>query len=462
MGLNFSPIEIGRRALQANQLGLAVAGQNIANVNTPGYTRQTLQLSPAAVGGLSPSPIGSGVNIDSVRALRDQFLDARILTETGIAGRYTSERDTLTQVDLVFNDTNNPAGMSQAMQKFFNSFADLEAHPTSVPLRNIVVQQGVNLATTFNSTNSRLEEIRSNADSSLRVLVDEVNSLVADIDDLNRKIALGSSIGANVSELEDRRYLALTKVTELVGAKSFYDSEGKVNITMADGRALLAGDKITELTSVSVAPNGLAEIRMDGVAVTISDGKIKGIQNAIATTTTAIDDLDDFTASMVARVNTLHTSGDDLDGTDGVNFFTVPAGGVTAANISVSTAITADSRKVVASGNGSGSGDSSVARNIAALFTDPTSTSGSKSGSYSSIFASIVTDVADKVRTADDNILTQTAILTQVTAQRETFSGVSLDEEAIKLLQYQKAYEAAARFLQIADQMTQTILALGQ
>jgi flagellar hook-associated protein 1 len=388
MGLNFSPIEIGRRALQANQLGLAVAGQNIANVNTPGYTRQTLQLSPAAVGGLSPSPIGSGVNIDSVRALRDQFLDARILTETGIAGRYTSERDTLTQVDLVFNDTNNPAGMSQAMQKFFNSFADLEAHPTSVPLRNIVVQQGVNLATTFNSTNSRLEEIRSNADSSLRVLVDEVNSLVADIDDLNRKIALGSSIGANVSELEDRRYLALTKVTELVGAKSFYDSEGKVNITMADGRALLAGDKITELTSVSVAPNGLAEIRMDGVAVTISDGKIKGIQNAIATTTTAIDDLDDF--------------------------------------------------------------------------TDPTSTSGSKSGSYSSIFASIVTDVADKVRTADDNILTQTAILTQVTAQRETFSGVSLDEEAIKLLQYQKAYEAAARFLQIADQMTQTILALGQ
>jgi flagellar hook-associated protein 1 FlgK len=128
----------------------------------------------------------------------------------------------------------------------------------------------------------------------------------------------------------------------------------------------------------------------------------------------------------------------------------------------VAAAIRANPRLVVAADRNAGSGDATIARSIAALLTDTNSTVGVRSGSYSSIYASIVADVGDQVKNNESSLQTQQAIVAQTTAQRDAVSGVSLDEEAMSLLQYQKAYEAAARFLKIADDMTRTILALGQ
>lgn len=462
MGVNFSPLEIGRRALRASQLGIAVTGQNIANVNTPGYTRQTIHLSATPNDSANLGLVGPGVTIEGVKGARDQFTEARLQNEYGTSGRLAAERDAIYPVDSVLNPANG-GGIQKALNDFFGAFRDLEASPTSQPVRSVVSETGKVLANTFRATRAQLSSIREDADRALRSTVEEANQLAEKVAELNGRIGSAEGQNQNASELRDQRAEALNKLAELTGARSYENTDGLVTVTLADGRALVSGDKATPLTTVSSAPNGLATIELDGQPAAVTDGKLRGLQNAIDSIGQYLTSLDDLAASVADRVNTLHTSGTDLNGNAGTAFF-VPATGTTinAANLDVAAALKSDPRLVVSAASGAGTGDASVARGIANLLSDPASVAGTRSGSFTDIFASIVRDAGTVVRNADDALLTQQAILQQTQAQRDSVAGVSLDEEAVNLLQYQRSYEAAARFLKIADELTQTILSLGQ
>lgn len=460
MGVNFSAIEIGRRALTAAQLGLTVAGQNIANVNTPGYSRQAVQLSATPATGSNLGLIGNGVTIEAVRTFRDRFIDVRLQTETGIGGRLTAERDALLPVDAALNESSGN-GLSQALNNFFNAFTALEQNPNSIPLRTDIVAKGDVLAQTFVATRSRLVAIRSDADSALRDVVKNANELSDQISSLNVQIANAEVGNANASELRDQRAGLVQQLSELTGARAIEDSRGMVTMAIGDGRVLVSGDQAIHLQIQDQPPDGLATVMLAGQPAAIDDGRICGFQNAKTVVANLISSLDDLAASITARVNAVHTSGTDINGNPGGNFFNVPAAGsVTAANFSVSAAIKLDPRLVVASplvGGATGT----VAGAIGALLNDPTSTAGARTGSFSGIYATIVAEAGQSVKSADDALTNQAAIINQLTAQRDAVSGVSLDEEAVNLLQFQRAYEAAAKFLKIADEMTQTILALG-
>lgn len=462
MGINFSSFDIARRALQASQLGITVAGQNIANVNTPGYTRQKVQLSSTPADGSNLRLVGSGVTIDGVRAMRDQYLESRLDTETAMKGRLTAKRDTLSQVEGVLNETNTASGISAAMTEFFGAFRDLEARPGSLTARSTVLAKGDALGQAFRTTRARLAEIRSGADGEVRSTVDEVNTLATSVADFNRQISTAEHTGANANELSDQRNLAVRRLSELAGARTTVDEKGQLSVTLGDGQALVLGDRAQQLTAVDTPPDGLAKLQLNGQDVTISDGKLRGLADAIAETGVRITDLDQIAAAIADRVNTLSQSGVDLNGNAGAAFFNVPAGGVTAANLSVAAAVKADPKLIVAGASGAGTGDGSVARSIANLLTDTNSTAGARTGSFTSIFGSVVADAGLSVKSAEDALQTQQVILQQTQAQRDAVSGVSLDEEAISLLQFQRAYEAAAKFLKIADEMTQTILSLAQ
>jgi flagellar hook-associated protein 1 FlgK len=208
----------------------------------------------------------------------------------------------------------------------------------------------------------------------------------------------------------------------------------------------------------------LATIQLNGGPAAINEGRLRGLLDAVGEVGGHITALDDLAAEITSRVNTLHTSGTDLDGNAGVNFFAVPAGGaaVTAANFSVSAAVKANPRLIVASPLSGSTSAGTVAGAISNLLSDASSQVGTRTGSFNSIYSSIVSDAGAGIRDADNALQMQQAILDQTTTQREAISGVSLDEEAISLLQYQKAYEAAARFIKIADEMTQTIFAIAQ
>ncbi|MER3427132.1 MAG: flagellar hook-associated protein FlgK [Pyrinomonas sp.] len=461
MGINFSAFEIGRRALRAQQLGITVTGQNIANVNTPGYARQRLLLAPAPPDGARPLSIGVGVLVQGVEAARDRFIEARLQRETGIAGRLNAERDVFAVIEGAFGNVSE-GGIGQALTSFFNSFRDLEANPTSVPLRTSVVARAVDLTNAFHLTRSRLQSVYRDTQVEAGSLVEEVNRLAAQVAELNRQISVAAKTGNISSALEDQRGEVVKRLTELVGVNAVENPNGDVTLTFSDGRALVLNDRAFAMNMVSVA-NGVPIITLDGQPLSVDGGRIGGLLNALSAVGDHIVALDGLAAAVAARVNQLHTSGEDLDGNAGAAFFVSSNGGpIDAATLSVNPALTASPRRVVAAATGAGSGDATVARAIANLVSDSNQTVGARSGSFPSIFSSIVADAGDQLRVAEDGLAAQQSIVAQVVAQRESVSGVSLDEEAINLMQYQRAYEAAARFLKVADEMTQTLIALGQ
>ncbi len=463
MSINFSAFEIGRRALNAASYGVTVTGQNISNVNTPGYSRQYVQLADAAGTNISGFAIGNGVTVQGVQAFRDRFIESRINTETGVAGRLSAQRDTLSPVETALQGTDN-GGLQNALNSYFGAFRDLDANPNSTALRSIVAQRGANLASSFNSTRGQLGQIQRGADEQVRDTVDQVNGLSSQIAQLNSRIKGADAIGENDSALRDQRGQLINQISELTGARSTENSDGTVTLTIGEGRALVSGDQAATLRATSTPPLGLSTITIDDQPATFDEGRLRGLQNAITETGSQIDNLDSLAASVVDRVNTLHSSGTDQDGNAGTNFFAVPAGGqpVTAANISLNPAISGNPRLVVASSLNQPGQSGTVAGQIAGLLTDPGSTVGTRTGSFSSIYGSFVAEAGEQVSSANNNLETQAAIIAQATTQRDAVSGVSLDEEAINLLQYQKAYDAAARFIKIADEMTQTILSLAQ
>lgn len=462
MGVNFSAFEIGRRALRANQLGIAVTGNNIANVNTTGYSRQSVQLSPIPGDSFTRTATGGGVSIDGLKSFRDRFIESRFHTETAIAGRLTAQRDALAPVDAALNETGG-GGLRSAMAGFFGAFAELEANPTSAPLRAAVAGRAEALANAFSTTRSRLAEIQTSADEALRAGAEQANSLASEVAALNARIGQAEATGADASALRDRRGEAVRQLAELAGARSIETENGSITLTLGDGRALVVGDKAFRLEAVSTPPEGFTTLTLEGSDAVVSDGRLRGLIDARNTIGSHIAALDDLASSVAERVNALHTAGADADGRAGLPLFVSSDGAtVTAATLRLNDAVRADPRLVVAGAQGEGSGDGSVARAISNLLDETRSSAGSRSGSFNEIFASIVRDAGASLRSVEDSLATQQAVLAQTHAQRESVSGVSLDEEAINLLQYQKAYEAAARFLRIADEMTQTILAIGQ
>lgn len=459
MGVNFSAFEIGRRALRASQLGVTITGQNIANVNTPGYTRQQVKLPPI---GTNLQPGGNEIGPDGLRAIRDRFVEARLNTETGLTGRLQARRDALAPVDAVFNDANTNGGIQAGLTGFFGAFRELEANPTSVPLRAVVGAKAEVLADSFQVTRGRLTEIRSNNDAAYGNGVDQVNILTEQVADLNRQVAIAENIGENASGLRDQRGELVRQLAELTGGRAT-EAGSLVTFQLADGKSLVVGTQAFKLGTQSTPPDGLTEATLDGQTANFSSGKLKGLQEAITEITGQITSLDELAASVADRVNTLHTSGSDLDGNAGTDVFLANGGGaITAANIEFNSALKTNPRLIVTRAAGAGTGDATVARSLAGLLQDQTSVIGTQTGSFESFYAELVTQAGQGVQIAEDALSTQQLILAQAQAQRDSVSGVSLDEEAVNLLQYQKAYEAAARFLKVADEMTLTILSLAQ
>ncbi|MFN0084349.1 MAG: flagellar hook-associated protein FlgK, partial [Blastocatellia bacterium] len=303
----------------------------------------------------------------------------------------------------------------------------------------------------------------ADSDALRRSRVDEVNTIAGKVADLNAQISVAENTGGSAPALRDQRGELVRQLAELTGARSTETESGEITLTIGEGQAIVLGQTASPLAAESAPPEGLAVLTLEGQAVNIADGALRGLQEAIGEIGAHIASLDQLAESLASRVNALHVSGADLDGAAGTALFVASGGGtVTAANIEISPAIKADPRLIVTAAAGAGSGDASVARSIAGLLSDRNSVIGSGTGSFESFYASLVTEAGAGVRSAEDALATQHAILAQTKAQRESISGVSLDEEAINLLQFQKAFEAAARFLKVADEMTLTILSLAQ
>ena len=451
-------MSLAGQALMTQQQAISVTSHNIANVNTPGYSRQRLTMTTNTPVDSAVGLVGTGVSGETIERVYDRFLSAQLTNENQALGRWDAQKDAVELVEMIFNEVDG-SGLSQAMSKFWDAWQSLATNPAGTTERQILITASQVMATTFNQLNSDLSQTQQNLDLAIQGTVADVNRLAQQIADLNEKI-ISSEAGTHyANDYRDQRELVLRELSELIDISTFEDANGAVSVLAANGRPLVSDGQFWQLsTETNVA--GLQDVvwvddagNTTNITADISDGKLKGyldVRDGI------IDDyinrLDTLGQTLMADVNTLHQSGFALDGSAGEVFFI----GTGAGNMEVNPNIVGDLDLVAAASDAlTVPGDNRRAIEIANLQYQ-LNMGGTQF--YNDYYSAIVRDVGNEVLKSEASYNHQSDMMAQLENQRESVSGVSLDEEMINLLKFQNAYTAAAKLITTADEMMQTIL----
>ncbi|MCL4533656.1 MAG: flagellar hook-associated protein FlgK [Bacteroidetes bacterium] len=455
----FSGLDIAYRALQAQQLAIDVVNHNIANVNTPGYSRQTARLgatSPPAVtsvnGDIIGSQMGTGVSVIDISRSRLGFVDYQVRNESQSLGQWEAMRDTLKQVEVVFNEPSD-VGINSLMSKFWKAWQDVTNNPGDLGIRRALVEQADSLAIAFNRSYSQLSSIQKDLDRQISLGVDKVNQLGEQIAALNVSIAQAEITGQHANDLRDQRDVLLDDLSHLVRMTYQETPQGAVNVFVGS-QALVLADQANQLRAVTGA-NGFSNViwATDGSAASINDGELAGLQHARDVELPQyISDLQSLAGQLITSVNTIHRTGFGLDNSTNVDFFS----GSDASDIAVSSAVKDAPEKVASAAAADSPGDNSIAVSIANLQRALTMNGGT--ADFGRFYSSLVSSLGVDAQRGDMMATNQQALVDHLTRQRESISGVSLDEETTHLIEYQRAYEAAARMVTAVDEMLDKLI----
>lgn len=446
-----SLFEMSRRSFSVYTAQMNVAGQNIANASTPGYSRRRLTLGAVGPprGGVymrTPyPPVGGGVAAQSLDRVRDGLLaSASGEARTGLGGA-DEETRLLSALEGMFG-VGSGASLEDVMGGFWNAWSDLANDPTDMGVRSSLLSQAETVVGTLNDLDANINRLAGETETALGNSVGEVNSLLDEIAALNTQITAAQSNGSPDLAAEDRRDAAVAELAAFVPVSVSEESDGYM-VTI-DGMAAVQGDRALGLT-LDTPVGGPAVVRFEGttVAFASSDGQIGAQLRTInETIPDTLNALNDFAASLVTKVNEKHTTGFGLDGSTGLNFFD-PAG-LTAGSIRLSDDLD-DPAKIAASGAPDEPGKSDIALALAGL-----------RDTFDGQVVDIMSGVGTKLQAAQTAAGGHAAVVAHLDAMAQGVSGVSMDEEMTRLLEAQHAYAAAARVLTTADEMMETILAL--
>jgi len=450
-------LNVASRALLVQQRAIDITGHNIANVNTPGYTRQRVNMETGVPIPFGSGMIGSGVRATEIQRIHDRFLGMQINIENQNLSKWEARKGALERSEIIFNESSG-YGLNQAMSEYWGAWQDLANNPAGHTERMGLLATGETLAGTFNGLYAELEQLQKDLDTNIAGTVDQINLITEQIADLNQKISQAEVSGQNANDYRDQRELLLNELSSMIDVNSFEDGEGKVTVLTGGGRPLVQSNASWDLsTQMNAGFHDVVWTDRDGNTVDItqdiSGGKLKGWLEARDTT---IPDymtrLDTLAGEMIAQVNAVHQGGFALDGSTGRDFFS----GSSASDIAVNTAIVNDVDLIAASGTlGGVPGDNSNAIAVADL--QNTLTVGG-TATFDDYYNALVSDVGRGVQTATYNFEHQADMMTHMENYRESISGVSLDEEMVNLVKYEHAYQAAAKLVTAMDELLNTVI----
>jgi flagellar hook-associated protein 1 len=451
-----SGLDTVQQALAAQQFAMSITQRNVANANDPSYTRQQAVFTPVGV------EMNSGVSGVQIEASRSRFLDYSICKDLQSLSEHSVAYNALQQVDSILGG-NDGASLQQALSNFFNSFSSLTSAPEDLVLRQKVLSTANSLAGEFKRIYSAIQQVQTSEDQTVTYTVSDINAITAKIADLNTKIPVAQQTHSESEfTLRDNRQQLLEQLSSLVDI-SYYETEsGAVTVTTRDGAALVLNDKSHALELTLPVGATYQHVQLDGTDITSSlqSGQLGSLINVRDNVISGyLSSLDDMAATMIDRVNVVHTGGDDLDGNAGLDLFTpftaIVAGSNFGAAMNMSVAIT-DPRTIAAAGTGAGVGDNANAKKLAgiadeALFSSLSETIGEH-------YAKLIYQVGSDEKTAEEAKTIQNDLLEQLKNQRDTTFGVNMDEEAVNLVKYQKAYQASSRYANVLNSLSDEVL----
>ncbi|MGD8290235.1 MAG: flagellar hook-associated protein FlgK [Desulfobacterales bacterium] len=460
----FNVLNMGTRALSVQQKGIYVTGNNIANVNTPGYSRQRLNLSTDVTVNTGIGPVSGGVTANSIERIYQRFLGAQINNETQTLGQWEARKNALERVEMIFNESGG-YGLNQVMNEFWNSWQDLTNNPSGSVERTVLAAKSEMLAATFSKNHADLMKIQKDIDSYLEGAVKEINRLSENMADLNQKIVQMESAGHAANDYRDQRDLILKKLSEFIDIDTFEDANGGATVSVGTGQVLVEGTRAYKLSTQAnlLGHQDVTWLDSSGNTVIITNliekGKLKGWLDARdVDIADSLSKLDTLAQNLMTEVNTIHANGYGLDGSTGNDFF---IGAATAAGIRVNPLISNDTNLIAAAKSfnfvpGDKPGDNGNAIAIANL--QAAQTMNGNTTTFGTFYDSMVSDAGLAVQQAASHFEHQSQMVLQVENYRESISGVSIDEETVNLIKFQNAYQAAAKLINTADEMMQTVL----
>ncbi len=458
MGLN-AALNSGRTSLQTNQKAIEITGLNIANVNTEGYSRQTPNLTPYPALAFGDFFIGTGVTVGSVERSHDVFLDGQIKDKSADVGLESSMANPLAELERVLNI--DDGSLSDEFDQFFDAWRQLSTNPGGEVERQQVLQRGELIGDAFANIYNETQQVIKNINSTIVSKIDGVNLAVDEIAQLNNRISSLELSGQDANSDRDRRDYLLKNLAETIGGTSFETSNGNVSVQLANGMPLVEGNEATHInpvyngTEVNLQLDyGTATIDLDRTAM---GGEFRGLYEVRdVIIPNAVNRLDQLAYTFASEVNAMHQAGTDLNGNPGQDFFVQPAA-VTdaAASLTMSITMTAE----IAAGTSAAPGDNTNSLAILQLEQQQFAALGGND-TFVSYYGKIVSTVGVEAARNTQAKQGYEDSLIQLQNLRDGIDGVSLEDEMINLMQYQKGFEASAKFLSTVDEMMGTLLTL--
>ena len=444
--------EIGKRSLLTYQSAIDTTSGNIANVNKEGYTRRRVDLSELTAGIPGLGRVGLGVNVEDISRVRQRMIEYQLYQETQSLGRYETGEMMLSQLEGVYAEYSG-AGLSNILSEFWNSWNDLANDPESQANRAVVKDKGVVLANTFNRIHTDMQNMQNQLASEIDAKIKNINQISTQIAEINNQIQLSNS-----ADLKDERDILIADLSKMINIKVRENEQGQINITTS-GLLLVSEAEASQLT-MSVSRNdeySNIEISFQNMnhQPEITSGQLKSlIEVHNERIPDNIDKLNTLARSIAENVNSLHSTGYSLSDITGVSFFDDNVGG--ASDFRVNNAIVNDPSLIATKSSLTGPGNGDMAMAISNLQFD-TFVDGQTASDY---YISMISLLGSEIQDMEFMHGSQQVIVDQIYNQKESISGVSLDEEMTRLIQYEQAYQAAIRVINTVDEMVETLLAM--
>jgi flagellar hook-associated protein 1 len=422
----FTGLQTSLSGLQAAQAAIDTTSENIANANTAGYTRQRVNLTesgaltiPALTEQGGGTQLGTGVSMQDITRIRDQFLDVQYRAQNTATSNANTNASELAEVQTAINEPSSD-GLQSVMSKFWSAWTALGQAPTNAAAQQAVVDAGQTLASTFNAVSAQMQTVQSQASQQYSTLTGangQVQQDAQQIATLNAQITQATQAGQSPNTLLDQRDNLIDDLSSLAQVSVSTGSNGAVSINFGDASSpLVSGATVTWPQTLTSAAGGKL-------------GSLLSLSSSTGPIGTMLSSLDNIANQVVSSVNGLQPSSP---------FFTGTSAGTIAVSATPSTIQTSSSST-------SGADLAQAIGNLAG-------------GAADQSYAAFVAQVGNSVQAANSTQATQQAVLTAVSNQRQSVSGVSLDEEMTNLIQYQQAYQASARVMNAINSTLDTLI----
>jgi flagellar hook-associated protein 1 len=464
-------MDVGKRSMMNSQTALQTTAHNVSSKNVEGYSRQRVELATLEPTGEGKLRIGQGSRATQVQRINNSYIEKQIEREGNSLGNKDAQAQLMSRVEQVFNEQAN-SGFNKFMGDFFNAYREMSNSPENLALRNVVKETGDFVARDFKRIHGALTKIQGEADFQIATEVQEINSMTKEISQLNEKIAMVEINGVSANDERDRRDLLLKKMSEHIDIRWGESKDGILTVTAGNTGVLVSGGEQRDLlTADSEAREGKRAGNVDiyykstetGRANSITDqlkggslGGLLHVRDKFINET--LGQVNELASGFASEVNKAHEAGYDRYNNKGGKFFEIDGNEDAAENIHISDKILEDPGKVVAAAQPNAPGDNRIANIISSLQYQQKLSDGKST--FDDFYNNIVGRVGVTANRANAEAEAQKDIVGQLKNIRESISGVSLDEETTKMIEYQKAYEASARIIKVADEMMDTVLNL--